>query len=436
MPDFDAIYADESDDGGKLLTWTEQSRYGPLGSDYQWPCPPPAHSEYNYASAGKMITSGSPDPVKLDWEEIPGWREAAKKGDLLPFTRYHVKSKSFVCQNSPYAGNCCKTYTKARHRRQGDATGISSVHIPMPPEVEQPDLDYLLQKAWADVKSQGLDILTELAEAPKTVDMFRSYVNGVKKRTDHVSKAAAKKRRKNGRGLGSKASSVIDAFGSAWMETRYGWRPIVYASEEIAETYEAWKKPNKVRVSARKSQTTNSSTGDSTGLVYYPYGANMEGTKFKLSNTLIGRARVVLDVKAGSVPTWTSINPVATAWELVPLSFVVDWFVNSSDLVRAHWPSASTAGSTACTSLKSRVTLDFSFNRKNNGESEYEHHFGDDCRFLYSATEYKRTPTNVIPWRLKWDPRLSIAKITDLGFILRSAVKGKIPRAARSPFFL
>lgn len=108
-------------------------------------------------------------------------------------------------------------------------------------------------------------------------------------------------------------------FANAWLEYSYGWKPLlsdIYGSMELlANTYHM---PKALRVSARKLEvrTTTPSTHQ----------------RDRNVRTVTDSTRVVLEF---AEPTeWTNTmsktgvsNPALLAWELLPYSFVIDWFV-------------------------------------------------------------------------------------------------------------
>lgn len=415
---YDTVGFADCDDGGQGLTWTVEAWYNSPGGK----CGNEPESVYDQSAPGLFISHAAPPKNVITSGELSGeWRESIRRGEIVPFTEYHVKSKRFGCEPARYIGACEHHTHRYKTRKTGPASAVSEVRIPFPPEVEAIDLDFLLQKAWAEVKSSGIDILTEMAEAPETIELFRSYAKGLKKRSDHVHRQARKRNRRNGR---RRAAAIADRFKETWMETRYGWRPIVASAEEIVETWEDWKSSKPKHVKARKSRTTTS-TDTVKGAVWFPYGTQMVFTNSSHSHTHTGRAVVITALVKGTVPASITINPLATAWELVPASFCVDWFLNTSDIFRAHWPSAFTGGSSACTSLKQEVALMFSYNKS--GTSNMS-----DARFLYSGSEYHRAPRGDIPWSLKWDPRLSVEKLIDLTIVVEHMFARKIPRKLRN----
>lgn len=408
------------DDGGYIATNTyDYFTNWDCVSGYQWtsdPIPLPG---------GLMITQKAEEKVVTHSDAIPGWRKAIQAGDVIPFTKYQVASVSFSCQPGKHKGNCVASYGRVRTKYHGDALALSQVRIPVPPESQPESTDRLLQSAWADVKSSGIDILTELAEAPETVKMFRGYVDAFRRRSDHVAKQSRKKGLRNGRKTHIKP---IDAFGNAWMETRYGWRPLVGSAQSICDEWEDWKRPIKRRIRRRKSDTGSAATSDMSGVTKYPTDNGVDIVEGTLSSVITNRALVIAELTKGTVPGSISINPLATAWELVPASFCVDWFLNTSDLFRAHWPSSFLGQTAACISTKVVKDLTFRFNYKDWDDPGPYDAQATHGSFVYRAKSYDRTPTHRIPWNLSYKAKLSPAKVLDLGFIIRNALRGKLPK--------
>lgn len=117
-----------------------------------------------------------------------------------------------------------------------------------------------------------------------------------------------------------------------WLEYQYGWRPLItdvfgsvelLAEHHLDNDYTKWKS---LRVSDRRER--NVSTSQS----YYIQRVNAVhtvkfGAYFRYKTSVPGIAS-----KAGLT------NPAEVAWELLPFSFVADWFVNIGD-----WLTAITA---------------------------------------------------------------------------------------------
>lgn len=119
--------------------------------------------------------------------------------------------------------------------------------------------------------------------------------------------------------------------GNVWLEYHFGWEPLIKDVHAACTLLSDPLEPSFVKVSG-KPQTLRAFIAD--------YGG--------CSNSSLGKAWIELNGKIrskGGAKIAISnpnlylanrlglVNPAAVAWELVPFSFVVDWFVNVSDVI-------------------------------------------------------------------------------------------------------
>lgn len=123
--------------------------------------------------------------------------------------------------------------------------------------------------------------------------------------------------------------------GNYWLEYQYGWRPLLSdirgSAELIADSYGA-QKPTRFTSSATVRANVNGryaagSLGAGYGFDEGFSGSYVETTRYVLE--------VIEDGSTLQVLSQTGIsNPMLLAWELVPYSFVVDWFLPVGDYLK------------------------------------------------------------------------------------------------------
>lgn len=198
----------------------------------------------------------------------------------------------------------------------------------------------LITATLAEANAGVYDLLTEIAELPSTL----SYLAGVvkssattirdhKKRIDALKKQLAKV-------TGKTAEKVARKLASAWLQFRYAIMPLVYSVEDIKETLKSYK-----RIFAKWKQKSVSDYSfdipnwDRTGAA-----TSTKRCFIKRSFDPEGLVDQLLGV--------LNVNPFSTAWELVTLSFVVDWFVNIGEVISAFTMEPDFTGEGSCFSEK------------------------------------------------------------------------------------
>lgn len=199
--------------------------------------------------------------------------------------------------------------------------------------------------AKALAKVNGSDMLAgeTLADYAKTISMLRRPFKGA---TDLVSRIV----KARNRSLKKSASNLAQANANAWLEYSYGWKPLLLDAEKVIDFVHRKREFGRVvRVArAEEKRVYNPTLDFSLGSMANPKW-NRSGTvtreqtcracsgvMYSLNNcTTSDMLAKLLGTRACDLPS--------TAWELIPFSFVVDWFANVGTWIRASVPDPSVA---------------------------------------------------------------------------------------------
>jgi hypothetical protein len=353
------------------------------------------------------------------------WAEISRKGGILPYSHYQVQSLKATQQPATHTGNCFSPYGgQSRARLSGDAGAITYITIQSSPPDTVVNLDALLQGAAAEAQSLGWDILVDLVESPKTVALFYQWYRKFRDRKKHIRKLVWKsfrdphtKRLTKLSNLSrlTKARMLENEFLNLWMESRYGWRPLVYSAVAISDAMSAWTDTPEFRiVRARRREIVTESTQP----VFTAQWARSEQVANPViesnsvhKRTVTGRGYFIGKIEATQIrESSLNLNPFSTGLELMPYEFVLGWFFNHMDAARAHWPSAQFTQSALGVSTLTEEVLDIGFYHQ--GSSKKAHSAGG--RLVLNQDTYLREPRTDVPWDLLYRPKLSVAKLIDL----------------------
>ena len=202
----------------------------------------------------------------------------------------------------------------------------------------------------------GYDLLTELAEVKETLAFFRSTTDGFartfSKLTGEVGIDTWKRgRRRNARELLKSSDKALRKLGGVWMAYRYAIMPLVYSYRDIKGlvddkgiTFKTFRSKETVEPTERQVLGNSSSIW--------------------LERSVSGTVTVRSTVKAGFdvsglhsyVMQQVAFNPLSTLWELIPLSFVLDWAVNVGDYIVANTSLDLSVKRAQCTSVQRSLT--------------------------------------------------------------------------------
>ena len=189
----------------------------------------------------------------------------------------------------------------------------------------------IITSALAEANQGTYDLLTELAELPETLRWMYDLLGQARNATS----AAVDKEIKYKQMFKRKAMTAVqlaDALASVWMQYRYAISPIVYSLQDIEKTLGQYDRVFKTtRGFDREDEDFDSMMADFTwrSMNAMSYVGNHKHRIFLKRNY---DPVTLLDGFLKNI----SLNPITTTWELIPLSFVADWFVNIGDVLAAY----------------------------------------------------------------------------------------------------
>jgi len=183
------------------------------------------------------------------------------------------------------------------------------------------DLLTLQSRLSEKVKGHNFNLAVSAAQGKQTVDMVRNAVFSIGGAITDLKKgkfASAARRF----GVAQRPSKLSEKdISGRWLELQYGWLPL------ISDVYEAAKAFESLTSDARVNTVTESIQKQWRG------NASCEPVNYSCYGNVQENARYIYEMtETLSVPRSLGLtDPLSVAWELIPYSFVVDWFVPIGD---------------------------------------------------------------------------------------------------------
>lgn len=276
-------------------------------------------------------------------------------------------------------------------------------------------VDKAVTDAHANASSAELSLLMVAAEGRKTVDSLASIMYRVLKIAKALKKAEFSylKRELSWKNLQER-----------YMELRYAIRPLVYDAQGLCNALEAEKLAKSMRATARGFASDTWTDSDSYTTTSY-YGATMTVNR-KWTCVVDIRAGVLTDVELSHLSIWGMDQALETMWELVPLSFVLDWFIDVGNTIAAWTPSAGVKELASWVSITRVITSENWLGSIEN-TSSFDH--WDEFSWSGKKTRVevhkeRRTNPNLSFWP-SVNIQLDALKIADLAIILRQLTNRK-----------
>jgi len=295
------------------------------------PDPPNSWSEQKTTKMKKGWYSGS---------TTPEFHKAQKNGELLPHNAYQRFDATVNSPHGIYRGRYAR-YSGATLEKSYDYSVNSVRSVPnattslgtaegiVTELVKGVDTNALLQAATANAAPE-LDAGTMLAEIQKTV----SLLTGARKRAAGFISDARKLNKQS-----------LKATADAWLEWRYGWRILGYDIQSIVGFMDH---PFRDEFAEGRAGTSidDSSTENFPFTGYYVSHDYIETIKRSVS------VRASVTVKYSNSSTNALVSMPITAWELVPFSFIADWFVSVGPAIGAWQVLQNASGFSGSISTK------------------------------------------------------------------------------------
>lgn len=258
------------------------------------------------------------------------------------------------------------------------------------------------------IKDQKTNLAQSLAEFKQTQDMFASNATAI---------AGAFRNLKRGnvpgafKALGLKPKQLRGTIANRWLELRYGWVPLLQDLHgSVEELQTAFNRPWFRRVEAY-TKTENRQKSSVPG--------PLESMRIFYDFQHVQSAKAVAYVQ-GNPPVETRLgftNPANLAWELLPYSFVVDWFIPIGDWLNAMDAERGTTNCYGTVTTKDKVISTTS------AGSYY-------LRRTYGRAVFYGVPSIPLP---RWNPSLGVGRIANALALLGQTFKDDIPSSRRRP---
>lgn len=225
--------------------------------------------------------------------------------------KYHMEGGRRVLNENPYWKHTMSHSSSKSHRGYAIDVGGTGAKGPIPANAKVQAQSNLVDA----VRNHGFNMAKAGAEGKKTIDMAKKAL----KTCANVVRAL-----KHGNLSGARRALAINGHtftsrdvSGRWLELQYGWKPLLSDVHEAAKAYHALAGPV-------RSERVHASHHDGWPVIGPVSPSNVSG------NGWCGRSYSYVHILTEALSTPRSLgllDPVSVAWEMLPYSFVADWFI-------------------------------------------------------------------------------------------------------------
>jgi hypothetical protein len=291
------------------------------------------------------------------WVVTPGYGALPKDGKPVnPYvdTRYKTDQENqFYSRRTPTGGGTT-VYDTSPHYLHKSSAIIGELELETASRhnmssLRSAQLNAAVVKTLVKVADAKVNVAVALAEASKTSDL----ILGTAKRIYEAYRAF---RKGDLKGVARNLNITPKRLHKSWLEYKYGWMPLLQDVKGSAEYFAQQNlvRPLRFHCTSRVRETKSTSWQYTSAR----YGGGTVTGNYFLSSDLETRVTVWCELNSPHIATYQQLgltNPLLIAWELVPFSFVFDWFVGVGDYLTAM---TSLQGVTVYRTLKSVTESD------------------------------------------------------------------------------
>lgn len=277
---------------------------------------------------------------------VPGFHKRAKAGELFFNPMERLRHQIELPTGTGWlinsnANSCSSPAWKAEWDGRGPAIvvampmgSLGGVPVPLhvtPLSQNNPDVSQVMTEVATRLEnSRGRadsNLFETLAEADQTVGMFERPISRMRRLLKEASNA-----KRNGKFAGYAANGVSNLY----LAYRYGIKPILSDIEAITEGLKL-QVGNRRKTTRAKASVLRSESKD----LVVDTGISRVTLRYVTERSDTIRAMSLDDVDLSMLNNigFTAKGLTTLPWELVPYSFVVDWFVNIGDYIGALTPA-------------------------------------------------------------------------------------------------
>jgi len=274
---------------------------------------------YNTRKGWLFITyPGTQPPLPPESYDGLTWDKTVVPGTLVHGDKKMPNPWSYVCDENSYASGSVITspYQGGSIVYAGKFPADGGSTIPHPRAASRDPTNLALDRLNEKVRG-NLDLSVAVAEAGQTAKMLRVTSTAV-----HAASQL----------WGRKLNAVKKAseFAAArWLELQYGWKPL------MSDLYGAL--DENLRTAMNKLETIHAGGSIRFGAETRDFSGYGGAYKGVVNYEGLRGVKFQICMEPGydqGLDRWTSLNPLGIAYELMPYSFVVDWFYDIGGYMR------------------------------------------------------------------------------------------------------